>query len=62
VNTGGTGATRTALIVSGFYYTPTSVVTGGVGFRPVAAGTTSVVATAPGALSTAAATRPATVQ
>jgi hypothetical protein len=62
VNTGGTGATRTALIVSGFYYTPTSVGTGGVAFRPVAAGTTSVVATAPGALSTAAATRPATVQ
>lgn len=62
VNTAGTGATRTAQIVSGFYYTPTTVATGGVAFRPVAAGTTSVAATSPGAAPTAQATRGSTVQ
>ncbi|MEP7326130.1 MAG: hypothetical protein ABI836_09300, partial [Gemmatimonadota bacterium] len=62
VTTAGTGNVRTAQIVPGVYYTPTSVATGGVGFRPLQAGATTVTATSTGTNPTATATRGTSVQ
>jgi hypothetical protein len=44
----GTAATRTARIIPGFYYSPTSVSGGGVAFHPLATGVSTVNASAPG--------------
>lgn len=62
VTTAGSNATRTANIIPQFYYTPTSMASGGVSFDPVAPGQTTVRATAPGFTPMAAATRSVTVQ
>ncbi len=62
VTTAGAAATRTAQLTPLVYYTPTSVGTGGVAFRPLVAGQTSVSATAPGFTPMSTATRLATVQ
>jgi uncharacterized repeat protein (TIGR01451 family) len=48
VTTGGTGQARTVIIAAGQGNSPTSVASGGVAFDPIAAGVTSVNATAPG--------------
>ena len=51
VDATGTGSPRTAQIVSNLYYTPTSgPAQGGVAFRPLVAGSTSVSASVPGFL------------
>jgi hypothetical protein len=39
---GGAGSPRSVLIPSGLYYSPTSIGSGGVGFRPLAQGNTTV--------------------
>jgi hypothetical protein len=44
VNGAGTGATRTATINPGFYYSPTTVVSNGVAIRPVAPGSSAISA------------------
>ena len=48
VNSGGPGNPRTANIVPGSYYSPTSVGTGGVAVRPVAVGSASISVAIPG--------------
>lgn len=58
----GAGTPRTAVIAPGFYYTPTSVATGGVFFRPLTVGQTNLSVTAPGFTPMGNATRTATVQ
>jgi len=45
---GGPASPRTVDIPIGQYYSPTSIATGGIGFRPLLAGSTTVTATAPG--------------
>jgi hypothetical protein len=47
-----TAATLNAAVGPGTYYTPTNVGTGGVAFRPLTAGTTTVSAAVPGFLQT----------
>jgi hypothetical protein len=60
--TGGAPA-ETAQIVTGLYYTPTSVATGGVGLRPVAPGNATLTASIPGFITTnPAGIRPVQVQ
>jgi adhesin/invasin len=49
--TGG-APSETAQIVTGLYYTPTSVATGGVGLRPVAPGNATITASVPGFITT----------
>jgi hypothetical protein len=49
--TGGAPA-ETAQIVTGLYYTPTSVATGGVGLRPVAPGNATITTSIPGFITT----------
>jgi hypothetical protein len=61
VITGMTGTSFTVQIPSGTYYSPTSVVTGGVAFHPVAAGAISVFATIPTFIALPTATRLVTV-
>ncbi len=57
------GATsETAQITAGFYYTPTTVATGGVGLRPVAPGNASISAAITGFITTTAGVRPVQVQ
>jgi len=55
------GATVTATIDPGLYYTPTSVATGGVAHDPIGVGTETITATAQGFLATSSATRVVTV-
>jgi hypothetical protein len=45
---GGAQATATVVIPAGLNQSPTTVATGGVAFRPLAAGSASVSATIPG--------------
>ncbi|HTS87656.1 MAG TPA: Ig-like domain-containing protein [Gemmatimonadales bacterium] len=45
---GALGTTQTAQIPTNFYYTPTSVSSGGVAFRPLTPGVTTVQVTTPG--------------
>jgi hypothetical protein len=60
--TGGTPS-ETAQIVTGLYYTPTSVATGGVGLRPVAPGNANITVSIPGFITTnPAGIRPVQVQ
>ena len=47
-DTAGTAPTKTARIVPGIYYSPTSVAQGGVGFHPLTTGTSTVHVSAPG--------------
>jgi hypothetical protein len=56
-----TGDTVTSVIVSGLYYTPTSVAAGGVAFDPVGVGTATVRARAPGFVAQPLATQQVTV-
>jgi hypothetical protein len=53
---------QTAQIVSGVYYTPFSVATGGVGLQPVAAGTSAISVAIPGFITTVNGTQSVTVQ
>jgi hypothetical protein len=55
------GVTQTAQIPIGSSNTPTDTTTGGVMFRPLSAGTTTVAASIPGLISTTAATRSVSV-
>lgn len=58
----GSAATRTARIIPGFYYSPTSVASGGVGFHPLSNGVTTVQVSAPGFIQlSATGVRPITV-
>jgi uncharacterized repeat protein (TIGR01451 family) len=57
----GPGQTRTVAIGPNQFNSPTSVATGGVAFDPITGGNTTVTATAPGYISTAAATVQVTV-
>jgi hypothetical protein len=50
VTSTGSGASRTAVIQPGFYYTPSSLATGGLEIDPLAAGQTTVNVTAPGVI------------
>ena len=61
VTSAGTGTTRTAQIPSGLYYTPTTVASGGVAFRPVGGGTTTVTTALASYIATTSATRTVTV-
>lgn len=61
VNLNGTAATRTATIVPGLYYTPTTVASGGVAFHPVSTGVTTVTGTVSGFIQVTTATRAVTV-
>ena len=61
VTSAGTGTTRTAQIPSGLYYTPTTVASGGVAFRPVGGGTTTVTTALASYIATTSATRTITV-
>lgn len=55
------GVTQTAAFTPTLYYTPTDTTSGGVAFRPLATGTTSVSATVPGYIAASTATRAITV-
>jgi len=55
------GATQTAQIVPGAYYTPFDTTSGGVAFHPLTAGTTTVSVSAPGFITTTNATQSVTV-
>jgi hypothetical protein len=56
-----TGDTVTVLIVEGNYQSPTAVATGGVAFKPLTEGTTTVTATIPGFITTTYGTQTVTV-
>lgn len=58
----GAGTPRTAVIAPGVYYTPTTLATGGIYFRPLTVGQTNQTVTAPGFTLVNTATRLATVQ
>jgi hypothetical protein len=62
INSGGTGPSLTATITAGQYYSPTSVATGGVAIHPVAAGTSTISVTAPGAVPVTTSSATVTVQ
>jgi hypothetical protein len=47
---GGVGSPRSVTIPTGFYYSPTTIGNGGVGFRPLAVGSTTVTVDIPGFL------------
>ncbi len=55
------GATQTAVIVPGTYYTPFDTTSGGVAFHPLLSGTTTVSVSAPGFITTTNATQTVTV-
>jgi antitoxin (DNA-binding transcriptional repressor) of toxin-antitoxin stability system len=59
--TAGSGQTRTVTIGPNQSTSPTSVATGGIAFDPIAGGTTTVSATAPGVIATTAASTQVTV-
>jgi adhesin/invasin len=56
-----TGQSATVLIQPTLYYSPTTVASGGAAFKPVTAGSTSVVASSPGFFQTSSATRSVSV-
>jgi hypothetical protein len=55
------GASVTATIATGLYYTPTSLATGGVAHNPVGTGTATISASAPGVVTQPAGTQVVTV-
>ncbi len=55
------GATQTAVIVPGTYYTPFDTTSGGVAFHPLLSGTTTVSVSAPGFITTTNATQSVSV-
>jgi hypothetical protein len=62
INSGGTGTPLTAIIAAGLYYSPSSVAGGGVAIHPVAPGTSTISASAPGYAPQTNSSAPVTIQ